>query len=101
MQYVYAAMWFVIGIMLVAKMGKENKIFYVGGGFFFLFGLWWLANAIWPEYKLFEGTWGIVLRVVTAVVLVWVCIVYFRNYKKDTAARKEETKASGDKKDGE
>lgn len=46
MQYVYAVMWFAIGYLLIARMGKENKVFYLGGGLFLLFGCWWLADAI-------------------------------------------------------
>jgi len=88
-QYIYAVMWFVIGYLLVARMRKENKIFYLGGGLFFLFGCWWLANAIWPEVGFFEGTLGIVFRVIVGVVLVVVAVVFLRNYQKDRKSQKE------------
>lgn len=35
MGYVYAALWFIVGMILVFKMGKENKAFFAVGGFFF------------------------------------------------------------------
>ena len=28
MGYVYAALWFIVGMILVFKMGKENKAFF-------------------------------------------------------------------------
>lgn len=34
MGYVYAAMWFIAGLILIFRLSKENKIFYVAGGFF-------------------------------------------------------------------
>ena len=89
MQYVYAVMWFVVGYLLIARMGKENKIFYLGGALFFVFGVWWLAGAIWPDKGLFEGTLLWVFRGIIAVVLVIVAVVFFRNYGKDRKAAKE------------
>lgn len=38
MGYVYAALWFIVGMILVFKMGKENKAFFAVGGFFFFWG---------------------------------------------------------------
>lgn len=43
MGYVYAALWFIVGMILVFKMGKENKAFFAVGGFFFFLGS--MANA--------------------------------------------------------
>ena len=37
MGYVYAAMWLIAGLILIFRLSKENKIFYVAGGFL-LFG---------------------------------------------------------------
>ena len=44
MNYVYAGMWFVCGLILMVKLGKENRVFYAAGGFFLVLGAWWLAN---------------------------------------------------------
>ena len=49
MQYFYAIMWFVVGLILLFAMSKENKIFILAGGFFLVLGGWWLADAIRPE----------------------------------------------------
>lgn len=68
MEYVYAGMWLLVGVILIFRMGKENKIFYLAGAFFLILGGWWLANAF-TEQNLFDGTWGIVLRVITAAAL--------------------------------
>lgn len=35
MGYVYAALWFIVGMILVFKMGKENKAFLQLGAFSF------------------------------------------------------------------
>ena len=85
MEYVYAGMWLLVGLILIFRMGKENKVFYLAGAFFLILGGWWLANAL-TEQNLFAGTWGIVLRVITAVALVLLCAVFWKTYQKDRAA---------------
>ena len=59
MQYFYAFLWFAVGLILLFSMTKESKIFYFAGGFFLFLGAWWLADALMPEMKLFEGGWGL------------------------------------------
>ena len=39
MGYVYAAMWFIAGLILIFRLSKENKIFYVAGGFFLVLAI--------------------------------------------------------------
>ena len=83
MQYVYAAMWFVIGLLLIFRMGKENRIFYPTGAFFLFMGGWWLVD-IFVEINLFASPWVWILRGVSAVMLVVLAIFYFRHcYHKD------------------
>ena len=53
--------------------------------FFLILGGWWLANAF-TEQNLFDGTWGIVLRVITAAALILLCAVFWKTYQKDRAA---------------
>lgn len=89
MQYVYAVMWFAIGYLLIARMGKENKIFYLGGSLFLVFGCWWLADAIWPEIGFFAGVLGIIFRVIVGVVLVIVAVFFFRNYRRERKQAEE------------
>ena len=54
MDYVYAAMWLLIGFLLIFRMGKEHKVFYLAGGFFLLLGIWRLADIFAPQ-DLFAG----------------------------------------------
>ena len=67
-------------------------MFYVAGGFFLILSGWWIANIVSPE-DLFAGTWGIVLRVITAVALVILCVVFWQHYQKDRAAFEEKKQA--------
>ena len=64
MGYMYAAIWFIAGLVLVFWLAKENKIFYLAGAFFFVLGGWWLADAIQPAWQVFQGVPGIVLKVI-------------------------------------
>lgn len=91
MDYVYSIMWLIVGLVLIFRMAKENKIFYVAGGFFLLLGGWWFVNALMPDLHLFEGIPGIVLRVITAVALILLCRVMFqeRQKAKETEKKKQ------------
>lgn len=46
LDYLYAAMWFIVALLLVFRFGKLNKIFYFAGALFFVMGAWWLVGAI-------------------------------------------------------
>lgn len=88
MQYFYAIMWLVIGLVLIFSISKENKVFYFAGGFFLLLGLWWLLDAILPV-NLFDGGWGIALKVITGVALVTLTIAFIRHYRAGNQKGKE------------
>lgn len=96
MQYFYAMLWFAVGLILLFSMTKESRIFYVAGGFFLLLGAWWLANALLPEMKLFEGGWGIALRCITGGALAMLAVAFAQEYrrKKKEAEDAEKQKAS-------
>lgn len=99
MEYVYAVMWLLVGLILIFRMGKENRVFYFTGAFFLVLGGWWLANALTPM-DLFAGTWGLVLRVITAAALVVACLVFWKTYRADQAAfekKKVQEKEEGQK----
>lgn len=81
MAYVYAGVWFLIGLLLIFRFRKENKIFLFLGLFFLLLGGWWTADAMLGG-GLFTGVWGIVFRVIVAACLVVACIAYYRETKK-------------------
>ena len=87
MGYVYAAMWLIAGLILIFRLSKENKIFYVAGGFFL---------SLFPDWKVFQGTPGAVLKVLTFVVLVVLAIVFFilnrRGWKAEAAMNKMQEK---------
>lgn len=85
MEYVYAGMWLLVGLILIFRMGKENRVFYLAGAFFLILGGWWLANAL-TEVNLFAGVWGWVLRIITAVALILLCLVFWKTYSQDKAA---------------
>ena len=38
MEYVYAGMWFLIGLLLIWKLRKENQVFVFAGGIFLFMG---------------------------------------------------------------
>ncbi len=83
MSFVYAAIFLLIGLFLLIKFTKEDKIFALLGAFFILLGIWWLVSAIFPILNLFVGILGNILRIVTVVVL-GIAIYYYYNkfYKK-------------------
>ena len=83
MTYVYAAMWVAVGLILIFRMSKENRIFYAAGAFFIILGGWWLASAMGVA-NLFTGLWGWVLRGITAVALLLVCFAFFKEIKKSS-----------------
>lgn len=94
MDYVYAAMWLLIGFLLIFRMGKEHKVFYLAGGFFLLLGIWRLVDIFAPQ-DLFAGVWGIVFRIIAVVALVLLCLVFWRSYQKDRESFKDGEKEQG------
>lgn len=96
MGYVYAAMWLIAGLILIFRLSKENKIFYVAGGFFLVLGVWWLLDSLFPDWKVFQGTPGAVLKVLTFIVLIVLAIVFFilnrRDWKAEAAMNKMQEK---------
>lgn len=92
MQYFYAILWFAVGLILIFSMSKENRIFLLAGGVFLVMGCWWLADALWPEIKMFEGGWGIGLKCVTGAALVILTAAFVKEYRKKSreAAEKDD-----------
>lgn len=93
MQYFYAGLWFLVGLMLIFSFSKENKVFIPAGIFFLFLGGWWLANALLPEVDLFAGGYGIALRVISLVALGGLGFVFVKEYRKGEKAAKESKKA--------
>ena len=92
MNYVYAAIWVIAGLILIFQLSKENKIFYVAGGYFIVLGGWWLVDAIQPAWAVFEGVPGIVLKVVTGIALVILALQFFKLNREGRKKEKEESK---------
>ena len=90
MGYMYAAIWFIDGLVLVFRLAKENKIFYLAGAFFFVLGGWWLADAIQPAWQFFQGVPGIVLKVIAGVVLVILAVQFYRINRAGRKADKQD-----------
>ncbi len=82
MDYVYGAIMVIAGLILFFSLSKENKIFYVAGAYFVVFGGWWIANGLTPNVDLFAGTWGIVFKCLTVVVLAVLIVVFVKEYRK-------------------
>lgn len=82
MQYFYGFLWIAVGLILLFSMTRESKVFYIAGGFFLLLGGWWLADALLPQARLFEGGWGLALRCVTGAALVVLAAAFVREYRR-------------------
>ena len=82
MHYIYAVMMLAAGLILIFSLSKENKVFYVAGGYFILLGGWLMADKLLPERELFAGAWGIAFKVITGVILVVLVAVFAKEYRK-------------------
>ena len=91
MEYVYAGMWFLIGLLLIWKLRKENQVFVFAGGIFLFMGAWWLADALLPQLDLFGG----VYRGVMAAALIVTGLVFFRQKRRDAEQRALEEEEGG------
>lgn len=89
MEYVYAGLWLICGLLLLFRFGKESRVFYALGGFFLFLGAWWLANIFLPV-NLFEGAWLWVLRGLSACALALAVYGYYAEKKKTLKAKEEQ-----------
>lgn len=90
LNYLYAGIWFLAGLVLMLRLRQENRVFLVAGAFFVVLGLWWLCAALFPEWDVFNGVPGVVLKVLTAVVLVVCGAVFWRENRKNAERAKRE-----------
>lgn len=81
MGYVYALMWMIMVAFIFVKSRKINPIFYVISLYFEFMGVCWLINEI-SIINVFEGIYLIVFRVISAIVLIIVSVIYFREKRK-------------------
>lgn len=85
MAYLYPVVWFAAGLIMIFRLRQENKIFIFAGIYFLFLGGWWLMNLLHPDYHMFSGTMGWVLRGVTAVALAVVGVAFYREKKRTEA----------------
>ncbi|MGN0478729.1 MAG: hypothetical protein ACI4GO_04810 [Hominenteromicrobium sp.] len=90
MGYFYAAMWIIAGLVLIFRLSKENRIFYLAGAFFLVLGGWWLVDALRPEWLVFQGVPGIVLKVITGAVLAALAVRFFMLNRSETKRHKSD-----------
>ncbi len=81
MGYIYALMWMIIGALLFIKTRKLNPVFYIISLYFEFMGICWIINEA-TYINVFEGTYLIVFRVISAIMLVIVSGIYFREKRK-------------------
>ena len=82
MGYVYAGMWAIIAVYLFVTAFKLNKVLFLGSGLFAFMSVWWLVNEF-TEVNMFEGQYGLIFRIVVAVVLIGFLIVYFLTKRRN------------------
>ena len=82
MTCLYAVLWVLSGLILIVRMGRENRVFYPIGAFFLFLGAWWAAAGITGR-NLFVGVWGWTLRGVTAVALALAVAAFAKERRKD------------------
>ena len=76
MDVIFSLAMVAAGLILIFSLSKENKVFYVAGGYFILLGGWLMADKLLPERELFAGAWGIAFKVITGVILVVLVAVF-------------------------
>lgn len=91
MQYFYATMWIIVGLILIFSISKENKIFYFAGGYFLFLGAWWLIDALNQNVNMFAGVYKIALGIVTFIALVVLMVYYIRYHIRRTKDKNEES----------
>ena len=103
MEFMFPIVILAAGLILIFSLSKENKVFYVAGGYFILLGGWLMADKLLPEQNLFAGTWGIVFKVITGVILVVLVAVFAKEYRKkgrDAEGAPQEEKPDDNDPDG-
>ncbi|MBQ9461582.1 MAG: hypothetical protein IJU51_06680 [Clostridia bacterium] len=98
MGYIYSVLWFLMSAMLVGKFRRESAAIYVLSVYFVYLGFWWLADELVPSDML-AGSYGWILRIVSAVALIVTVIVYYVDKsmkEKKSAAEAQETHATAD-----
>lgn len=81
MGYIYALMWMVIGALIFVKTRKINPVFYIVSLYFEFMGVCWLINEV-TAINVFEGTYLVIFRAISVIMLIVVSAVYFKEKRK-------------------
>ncbi len=93
MEFMFPIVILAAGLILIFSLSKENKVFFLAGGYFLVLGAWLLVDRIYPDAGAFAGGWGIAFRVLTAAVLVVLAVVFVKEDRKNRkSARGQEAK---------
>lgn len=84
MGYVYAVLWLVVGMILIFKMGRENKSFYAVGGFFVFWGIWQTLDQI-LEVDLYSGIYGWIHKIIAVAALALCLFIVYLERKRSSA----------------
>lgn len=85
MGYVYVALWLIVGMILVFKMGRENKAFYAVGGFFLFWGVWQTLNEI-LDVNMYDGIFGWIHKGIAILTLALCVFIVYAERKKSLAS---------------
>lgn len=94
--YVYAGLFALLGILIMVRMGKLNKVFYFAGVVFEIMAAWWLINSLHPELNMFDGVWGWVFRGIMLVTLLVTCYVFYKERAKQPGDDKKQEDKEGE-----
>ena len=93
MEFMFPIVILAGGLILIFSLSKENKVFFLAGGYFLVLGAWLLVDRIYPAAGAFAGGCVIFFRVPPAEVLVVLAVVFVKEYRKNRkSARGQEAK---------
>lgn len=84
MGYVYAVLWLVVGMILIFKMGRENKAFYAVGGFFLFWGVWQTLNEI-LDVNMYDGVYGWIHKGIAVLTLALCIFIVYTERQRSLA----------------
>ncbi len=100
MGYIYSVLWFLTAVLLVIRFRKESAAIYVLSVYFVFLGFWWLADEMaLPD--MLAGSFGWILRIVSAAALIVTLIVYhidksIKEKRSEAKERAQEAHAAAD-----
>ena len=68
MEFMFPIVILAAGLILIFSLSKENKVFFLAGGYFLVLGAWLLVDRIYPDADAFAGGWGIAFRVLLSLI---------------------------------